>query len=303
MNSETEIYDLIDLYLRGALAHDHAFVKELEVNAQLRLEVEKQRLTNSAVIDFRILQMKQDLRIIQKQASNPAKGKLFLGIALGLIILLGGGYFWHSKPKTSAFEAESIVEKKVGQAYVLPTPEKELVPTEETSGKMMIREKETYAPTIAPLKESEPLKEIVAYEKLAKSDTQEIQNPPLTHALEHYPAEKDASPVAKNTPKNSANENPISEPKTDDLELSFVNYIFEPNRETLEIELKPLKTGQFTVMDKSGRMLLQKTFSNIDKFEWDGVSREGALLGSGIYPYIIEYTDGHIQKGSITIVL
>lgn len=303
MNSETEIYDLIDLYLKGALAPDHAFVKELEVNAQLRLEVEKQSLTNSAVIDFRILQMKQDLRSIQQQASNPAKGKLFLGLAFGLIILLGGGYYWLSKPKTLAFEVESIIENKIAKTQVPPNTEKELVPIVATSGEMIIREKKTHAPTIARLKESEGTKEIVVYEKLVKSDTQDIKVPPSVNATENQKVEKEAPPVAKNITKNYAKENYISEPKTDDLALTTVNYIFEPNREILGIELEPLRSGQFKVLDRSGRLLLQRTFSNIDKLEWDGVSKEGALLGSGIYPYIIEYTDGHIQKGSITIVL
>lgn len=56
------------------------------------------------------------------------------------------------------------------------------------------------------------------------------------------------------------------------------------------------------IFDKSGREVFTATVHNGAPNDWNGDSNTGLNVGMGNHPYIIEYTDGTIDKGTIMIV-
>jgi len=56
------------------------------------------------------------------------------------------------------------------------------------------------------------------------------------------------------------------------------------------------------IFDKSGREVFTATVHNGTPNDWNGDSNTGLNVGMGNHPYIIEYMDGTIDKGTIMIV-
>ncbi|HTF80785.1 MAG TPA: hypothetical protein VL947_03635 [Cytophagales bacterium] len=60
------------------------------------------------------------------------------------------------------------------------------------------------------------------------------------------------------------------------------------------------KSGNLSIFDKMGGMYYQKQLLADEKFAWTGQSSSGELA-AGYYVFVIQYADGAVQKGSITI--
>ncbi len=62
------------------------------------------------------------------------------------------------------------------------------------------------------------------------------------------------------------------------------------------------KSSDFTLFihNRRGEPIFKKQLSA--GFEWDGTDSNGALLESGMYLYVIEYSDGNKENGQITII-
>src|SRR5690606_19613483 len=56
------------------------------------------------------------------------------------------------------------------------------------------------------------------------------------------------------------------------------------------------------IYNKSGREILKKSSKEMPYYEWQGDYNYGNILDSGLYIYIIEYTNGQIDNGQISIV-
>lgn len=55
------------------------------------------------------------------------------------------------------------------------------------------------------------------------------------------------------------------------------------------------------IHDQSGQLIFQKHISALDQISWDGKSLNGHLQ-SGIFVYLLKYTDGTQQQGNITVL-
>jgi hypothetical protein len=62
------------------------------------------------------------------------------------------------------------------------------------------------------------------------------------------------------------------------------------------------KAVAIKIVDKSGQTVYYSLVSNTHPSEWNGESNTGATLGIGYHLYLIEYADGTVDKGAITIL-
>ena len=61
------------------------------------------------------------------------------------------------------------------------------------------------------------------------------------------------------------------------------------------------KTGVFRLFNKSGQILVEKEIDLYSDKTWDGKDDNGSPLRMDYYPFIIQYEDGEIFKGSVTL--
>ena len=62
------------------------------------------------------------------------------------------------------------------------------------------------------------------------------------------------------------------------------------------------KAKSVSIMDKTGRAVYEISVVGIQPTEWNGESNTGLSIGIGYHLYLIEYTDGSVDKGAITIL-
>lgn len=78
--------------------------------------------------------------------------------------------------------------------------------------------------------------------------------------------------------------------------------VLNPHLGTWKIPLKENSQAEIHVFDKSGKLVFQKQLASSVEEEWDGKNNEGQLLPPGYYAFTIEYTDGDVQRGFISIM-
>jgi hypothetical protein len=61
------------------------------------------------------------------------------------------------------------------------------------------------------------------------------------------------------------------------------------------------KAGELDVFDKTGQRIFIKHFDKSEKITWSGTANSGELLLPGVYIYSINYSDGVVEQGRITI--
>jgi len=62
------------------------------------------------------------------------------------------------------------------------------------------------------------------------------------------------------------------------------------------------KPKSIKILDKNGREVFQSNVLDFSPAEWNGESNTGLAIGVGYHLYFIEYADGSIDKGSLTIL-
>ncbi|MBY0427015.1 MAG: hypothetical protein K2Q22_15380 [Cytophagales bacterium] len=76
---------------------------------------------------------------------------------------------------------------------------------------------------------------------------------------------------------------------------------FNPLQESWKVPIKDNNKGELQIFSKNGRLAFSKQWSQGEEFEWDGKTNSGDLLGRGLYSFTIQYANGEIQQGSISI--
>lgn len=78
-------------------------------------------------------------------------------------------------------------------------------------------------------------------------------------------------------------------------------YTFAPARETLQIPTKEVN-GTIKIMTKTGLIIFSGNLDGGTTFTWDGHSNQGYETDMGLYPFLIQYSDGSVIQGNITMV-
>lgn len=78
-------------------------------------------------------------------------------------------------------------------------------------------------------------------------------------------------------------------------------HVFNPHVNTWDVPNNLEKDGELDVFDKSGQRIFAKHFDKSEKVTWGGTANSGELLLPGVYIYSINYSDGVVEQGRITI--
>ncbi len=139
MNPENIPYDLIDKYLNGELAPDHAFVQQLAQDSELREEVELQKIVTSAVIDNCLLEVKKVLNKYKEQDKQVPKksSKWFFWSVPTIVIGIAGFVYWQKTniPIIAQKEIVPIVIAPLREAASDTITETKLAETKPTTVK------------------------------------------------------------------------------------------------------------------------------------------------------------------------
>lgn len=82
---------------------------------------------------------------------------------------------------------------------------------------------------------------------------------------------------------------------------SYSEQVFNPNFGPWEVPNHKEKQGTLTVFDLNGQTTYSRTFDIGEKLTWGGTQYSGELLVPGAYIYNINYSDGQMEQGKITI--
>ena len=81
----------------------------------------------------------------------------------------------------------------------------------------------------------------------------------------------------------------------------FSSFSFDPGIQSWEIPNDKQKNGKITIYSKAGAVVYIYNFNINEQLSWNGNSSNGELLKPGYYIYTLEYQDGSIKQGSVTI--
>jgi hypothetical protein len=81
----------------------------------------------------------------------------------------------------------------------------------------------------------------------------------------------------------------------------IAEHVFNPQVGTWEVPNKMDKAGELDIFDKDGQRIFFKHFVKSENITWSGTANSGELLLPGVYIYRINYSDGVVEQGRITI--
>lgn len=79
-------------------------------------------------------------------------------------------------------------------------------------------------------------------------------------------------------------------------------YLLNPQFSVWEIPFNKEKNAFLKIMNKKGLTVYKQELEINSYHEWNGQTQENRLLPLGLYVYLIEYEDGEIEQGYITLV-
>lgn len=71
--------------------------------------------------------------------------------------------------------------------------------------------------------------------------------------------------------------------------------------EIWKLPVRDSESGTLTVASRSGMIVYKSAFGYHNNNEWNGTDMSGAVVGTGVYIYVIEYSNGKKENGQITI--
>ncbi len=315
MKTEEVPYHLIDLYLQGKLPRDHAFVQQLSHDVELQQEVEVQRLLTDAVIDHRLLKVQEELHALRATGSskeNKRGSSAIPKIALAVLTtagLLSLIFFFKNDNTTAPVSSNREIPAKMEPIRteiaekIRPTDASRIVPiVPQVSSRKeqpnlvptaeIKEEKVAEAPAVVTAVETEVEKHIAVPTPVVVPQAEKIEEKKILSVPEERPAVAPAKKIAEeiHSPEAPAKK-----------KVTMQHHVFEPNRETWEVPTDMEKSGKLSIFDKNGHVAYRREFNKMEKITWDGTALTGGMLASTMYVYLIEYSDGTSEQGTVTL--
>lgn len=310
MTEETNILEQIDRYLEGSMGAEESasFEVQLAADTDLANLLEASQLAEEVVIGHEALKLKEQMgKDLAKPKSNVRN--YLAGIIL-LACLGTGTYFSQSdKKEASAILSTETVKSAEKTVSVLPESIPSKVVKKEAVSISHKQEKTISAvgePTYFTVGQVSNSKEDSKYQE---AENKEVQQKPA-HNLTIEPLKEDNSPTylsIKNEEQNTTDAKNINE-TVNDIQKKTINsskeFSYNPAYDPAwnipyDTNKKPKSVK---ILDKSGREVFQSTVLDFSPAEWNGESNTGLTLGVGYHLYFIEYADGTVDKGSLTIL-
>ena len=285
MRPEFEKYTLIDNYLSGKLSEQEnsAFEQSMAEDSTLREDVFDRKVVNEIIIEKRFFDITGGLRV-------PASGtrgffsksvKRFVGIGAAVTVILFTPYYFSKR-------AEQTVENTT-------TPEQK-VETAETAAPLVQQEQPT----------PEALLEEQVQENTDVIEENFTEEPPLEAPVIAKETPAVTKPVVKatNNKKKKAKsyilEIPIDDPSAKGHQAN--SYHFNPAKgQSWKIPMHNHKVASITIFNKDGNEVYTGNLQQGKNSSWSGVSNDGTKQKAGKYAYLLDFGNGKIEHGHVTI--
>lgn len=285
MRPEFEKYNLIDNYLSGKLSEQEnsAFEQSMAEDSSLREDVFDRKVVNEIIIEKRFFDITSGLRM-------PASGtrallsksvKRFVGIGAAVTVILFTPYYFSKR-------AEQPIENT-------SSPEQKSEPAE------------AIAP-VAQQQEEQPTPEII-YEEQAQGENTESIEPAIEEktVVEEIVVKEKTPTVAKpavsakkKKAKSSILEIPIDDPSAKGHQAN--SFVFNPAKgQSWKIPMHNHKEAKVTIFNKEGNEVFTAHLEQGKNTSWKGISTDGAKQKAGKYAYLLDFGNGKIEHGHVTI--
>ncbi len=303
---ELEVFEKIDLYLKGKLDPDDNFHQALLHDKELKEMVELEVITNQFIKENAIINATNHLTYIHNEANNLNKLKARVYKITALVVTLGliGTFIIKNLNDTIDQKTNTVIPSKTKKDTLtiqkLPNNKESNGVNKNAVFEKVVNErsKDTLPNPVRHISN-----DLIEIPKPVLKASEKVKEQGLLNELSSAPTslkvEKNIDPIIEKKQINTDQlENKIEKKAANKPE----SYVFEPNRETWRIPTNPEKKGKLTVLNKAGIEVFKKTFVENEEITWNGFSLAGELVQEGLYPFYIEYQDGEISYATVTIV-
>ncbi len=282
MRPEFEKYSLIDNYLSGKLSEQEnsAFEQSMAEDSSLREDVFDRKVVNEIIIEKRFFDITGGLRVPTSgtRALLSKSVKRFVGIGAAVTVILFTPYYF-SKRAEQTVENTNSPEQKTETAQTITPP---------------------VAQQEQPVLEEQEQAPVVAEETVSA----EIE-PPVTEAItEKASVSKPTVTATNNKKKKKAKsyilEIPIDDPSAKGHQAN--SYHFSPAKgQSWNIPMHNHKEASITIFNKEGNEVFAGNLEQGKNTRWNGISSDGTKQKAGKYAYLLDYGNGKIEHGHVTI--
>ncbi|MDB5272641.1 MAG: hypothetical protein JWO58_1008 [Chitinophagaceae bacterium] len=284
MRPEFEKYNLIDNYLNGKLPAQEisAFEKELSEDAALREDVFDRKVVNEIIIEKRFYDIATGLRTAPTGVSLLSKSlKRFVGIGAAVTVILFTPYYF-SKRAEQAVENTPAPEQQNKASEALTAPSVQ----ENTNTTTLVEEQP---------QENENIESATEENRTAETETTPVEEKKV------IPSKKVVAPVkTKRKAKSYILEIPIDDPSAKGHAAN--SYTFSVSKgQSWKIPLKNHQKATITIFNKQGDEVYSAELQKDKNTTWKGLSNDGTKQKVGKYAYLLDFGNGDIQHGHVTI--
>jgi hypothetical protein len=285
MRPEFEKYSLIDNYLSGKLSEQEnsAFEQSMTEDISLREEVFDRKVVNEIIIEKRFFDITARLRL-------PASGtralltksvKRFVGIGAAVTVILFTPYYFSKRAEKAVENTSAPEQKKESEKTIAPVSKQVEQPTPEVLLTEQSQENIVAAEPLTPVEE--PL-------------VQEAEVKKINPAVE--------KPVTVSKTKKKAKsyilEIPIDDPSAKGRQAN--SFSFNPSKgKNWKIPMNNHKEASVTIFNKEGNEVFAASIEQGKNNSWNGISKDGIKQKPGKYAYLLDFGNGKIEHGHVTI--
>lgn len=283
MRPEFEKYSLIDNYLSGKLSEqeNNAFEQSMAEDSSLREDVFDRKVVNEIIIEKRFFDIIGRLRVPSNATRTllSKSVKRFVGIGAAVAVILFTPYYF-SKRSEQTVENTSTPEQKPQTAEAI-TP---IVQQEVPAPDVLLQEQ-----TQEPIEviQATPNEEPIVEEVVVAKTNSTVEKPVVASKK-------------KKKAKSYILEIPIDDPSAKGRQAN--SYVFNPNKgQSWKIPMHNQNAATVTIFNKEGNEVFTADILQGKNSSWNGISNEGIKQKAGKYAYLLDYGNGKIEHGHITI--
>jgi hypothetical protein len=284
MRPEFEKYSAIDDYLSGKLSDQEntSFEKNMAEDPTLREDVFDRKVMNEIIIEKRFFDIASSIRTAPSNTGSLLSNsvKRFIGIGAAITVILFTPYYF-SKRSEQAVENTSGSEQQAGK-------------TENPSTSL---DKSTATTTAVeqPIMQEEQLQSGESKELVA---SEELPSTPVEEKVVVTPKEKTAVTKKKKN-KSYVLEIPIDDPTAKGHQAN--SYSFNLKGQGWKIPMKSHSEAVLTIFNKEGDEVYSAAIVKDKNNHWMGISNNGIKQKAGKYAYLLDFGNGDIEHGHVTI--
>lgn len=306
MNANNEQIETIERYLNRQLSPAEVVVFENKIaqDNALAAEVAQHRLVHELIADRGLLDIKQkmqDSRYNHYFDRPKENNYLYGGLAIGLLLLSVTSYVWYTQPVEDKVISPTIV--KAAEMQPETNSVEEIIkstskPTSATSPKTTVSKAKI--PDVAKVELEETIQpEMDMKQKtiIQIPDNEPEETVSSARQQEIAPEVEPTKAVIIEEPKPEVSKEVIQKSQAKNIE-----YAFSPSLgQVWEFPIEENANCKMTILNKSGQIVYETSILNGFPNSWNGTSNRGMSITMGAYIYLLEYQNGQVGRGYVTV--